>query len=177
MATIQIPSQEMTEFDLPRVCVITGDTEGVVFKDVKFQWYPRWIGALVIINLLVAAVVAMAMTKKVKGKLPFTEAGHAAWKKGQLMTGLSIVGALVMLVGAGFAFGNEIPALGVLLLGLMVAVPVAAYFLWAKGRRLGCTRIADGQITLSIPSEAAALAIRTHLHAGAVLPAQAAPAL
>ena len=177
MASIQIPSQEMTEFDLPRVCVITGDTDGVVFKDVKFQWYPRWIGALVIINVLVAAVVAMAMTKKVKGKLPFTEAGHAAWKKGQLMFGLSFLVAVALGIGSGVAFGNDIGALGILGVVLAIAAPIAAYFIWAKGRRLGCTRIADGQITLSIPSEAAALAIRTHLHAGAVLPAQAVPAL
>jgi hypothetical protein len=115
--------------------------------------------------------------KKVKGKLPFTEAGHAAWKKGQLMTALTGVGALLVFFCAIAAFINDVPVLGILGLLVMVAMPTASYFLWAKGRRLGCTRIADGQITLSIPSEAAALAIKTHLHAGAVIPAQAVAAL
>jgi hypothetical protein len=43
---ITIPSNELNSFGLPPVCVVTGSREGVVFKPVKFSWYPRWVSYL-----------------------------------------------------------------------------------------------------------------------------------
>jgi hypothetical protein len=174
MAKLTLPSNELTEFDLPRVCVITGATDGVVFKDVKFQWYPRWVAALIIINVLIAAVVAMALTKKVKGKLPFTEEGYAAWRRGVLMNVLGWLGALALLFGGIFSFAGGIPELGGLCLAAMVALPITTYFVFARGRMLRCTEITATQITLELPSSSAVDAMTRHLFAGT--PAAAAAA-
>lgn len=40
--TIAIPKEAVTEFDMPRVCVATGATEGVEYRRVKFSFVPMW---------------------------------------------------------------------------------------------------------------------------------------
>jgi len=173
MAHITIPSGELTEFDLPRVCVVTGATEDIVFKDVKFQWYPRWVAALILINILIAAVVALALTKRVKGKLPFTEVAYAAWRRGVWTMLAAWFGAVVLfLFGLGGLMSGRM-ALGTMASVGCIALPLAVWLKLVRNRNVICTRIADGQITLRVPSDAAALAIREHLHGGAVVPAVA----
>ena len=124
--------------------------------------------------VLIAAVVAMALTKKVKGKLPFTEEGYAAWRRGVLMNVLGWVGALALLFGGIFSFAGDLPALGGLCLVAMVALPITTYFVFARGRMLRCTEITATQITLELPSPSAVDAITRHLFAGT--PAAAAAA-
>lgn len=175
MAKITLPANELTEFDLPRVCVVTGQSEGVVFKDVKFQWYPRWVVALVLINVLIAAIVAAVLTKKVKGKLPFTEAAYTAWRRGILLQTLSIVGAIVAFIAGAIFMGSDREAVGGFLMVAALVVPIAVYFTQVKGKTVSCTRIADGTLDLTIPSDAAAISIQNHLHAGAAIPAVAMP--
>ncbi|MBS2028607.1 MAG: hypothetical protein JST54_11945 [Deltaproteobacteria bacterium] len=177
MAQIVIPSQELTEFDLPRVCVVTGATENVVFKDVKFQWYPRWVAALILINVLVMAVVAMALTKKVKGKLPFTEEAFATWRRGITVMTLSVIAAIVVFIASMVAFGNDVPVFGILGVLASIGGPIAVWVTMVRGKTVQCLKIADGFITLNVPSGQAALEIQRHLHAGtpAVAPAIAMP--
>lgn len=166
MDTIQIPANELTEFDLPRVCVITGATDGVSFRDVKYQWYPRWVAALILINVLIAAVVAFALTKRVKGKLPFTDAGYEAMKKGSMIFGLSFLAAFLLMAGSIVAFANDVPAAGFVALVAMFALPIAAWFMFARGTRITCTRIEDGVVTLRFPSASAMQAFDQHLRGG-----------
>ncbi|MBI3181766.1 MAG: hypothetical protein HYZ28_06450 [Myxococcales bacterium] len=174
MAKIVIPDNELNSFDLPRVCVVTGATEGVVFKPVKFSWYPRWVVVLVLVNVLLAAIVAMILTKRVKGELPFTEEAYAAWRKGRVLFGLSIGFALAALVGGIAALANELGPLGGVLMLAALAVPIAVGVVFLRGKGVACVEIAKGHTTLKIPSGEAAMQIERHLRAGGVNRLQAA---
>jgi hypothetical protein len=165
MAVVQIPVNELTQFDLPKVCVVTGRTDGVVFKPVKFQWYPRWIAVFAFAPLIMV-IVMMALMRRVKGELPFTEEAHAAWRKGQLMLTLSIVGAFVLFFGAMGAFGNNVPVLGLLMLAAAVGTPIFVG-VRVRGRGVSCLKIADGSIALKIPNEGAAMQLSEHLRGSA----------
>ncbi|MBN1204745.1 MAG: hypothetical protein JXB05_07455 [Myxococcaceae bacterium] len=166
MPLIVLPADELNEFDLPRVCVVTGQTEGVEFKPVKFAWYPRWIVALVIINLLIAAIVAAIMTRRVKGHLPFTEEAYKRWRMGRVYFGLSFVVAIALLVGGAIAMDSPFPALGPVAMLLAVAVPIIAGVLFVRNKGPVVQRIEEGRITLKLPSEEAVLQLQQHLRAG-----------
>ena len=170
MHTLTLPAGEMNEFDLPRVCVVTGQTGNVEFKPVKFAWYPRWIVSLVILNVLIAAIVAYAMTRRVAGSLPFTPEAYEQWKRGRLLMSLSMVGALGMLFGALSLFISGRDTLGGVALLLTFVVPTTVWVKLARNRGPVVQRIGAGSITLQVPSEEAARRIGQHLNAGAVSP-------
>lgn len=163
MREIDLPADELNEFDLPRVCVVTGQTENVEFKAVKFAWYPRWIAALVIVNVLIAAIVATIMTRRVKGHLPFTEEAYKSWWMGRVIFGLSFLVAIALFIG-GIVMIDKGPGAAVaLLMVLALATPIAAFVIFARNRGPVVQRIADGRITLKLPSEEAVLRIEQHL--------------
>lgn len=167
MHYVEIPSGELNEFDLPAICVVTGARQGVVFKPVKFSWYPRWIGFLVLFNLLIALIVASVMTKRVKGTLPFTEEAWSLWKRGQVIMGLSAAATIGLLVAAiALLASNGSESLGMVALISAVALPVAAWFFFLRGRGPQVRRIDKERIALAIPSAPAAHAITGHFLAG-----------
>lgn len=167
MREITLPANELNSFDLPPVCVVTGQTEGVEFRSVKFSWYPRWVAALILLNLLIAAIVAMALTKKVQGELPFTEQAWKAWKRGQLLFTLSGVGCIGLLIGAIVLLADEHTALGFLTVLLAIALPIVVGVGFLRRKGPSVQRIAEGRITLKLPSDEAAQRIEQHLVAGA----------
>ncbi|MDY7226519.1 hypothetical protein [Hyalangium rubrum] len=166
MNKIILPADELNEFDLPPVCVVTGQTENVEFKDVKFAWYPRWVAVFILINLLIAAIIATALTKRVKGKLPFTEEAFKAWKQGQVFFALSIVAAIGLFIGGIFLFLSENEVLGGAAWLLCLAVPITVNFKFVRNKGPVVERIADGQITLKLPSQDAIRMFKEHLVAG-----------
>jgi hypothetical protein len=170
MREIILPADELNEFDLPRVCVVTGQTENVVFKPVKFSWYPRWVAVFILLNLLIAAIIAFALTKRVKGHLPFTEEAFKAWRTGITLFALSIVGAFGLFVGGMFLLGSDYPALGAAALVATVAVPTAVGVLLVRHKGPVVQRIADGRITLKLPSDTAVEMIKRHLVSGQKAP-------
>jgi hypothetical protein len=166
MATnVDLAINEMTEFDLPRVCVITGNTEGVIFKDVKFQWYPRWIGAFGIAPIIMIIMMSILM-RRAKGKLPFTEAAWDAWQRGKILMGLSIVVGIAMLFGGIFLMEKS-GAAGGLLLFLAVALPIAVGVTQLRGKGVTCIKIDKTTLQLKFPSDEAANKFRAHLRGGA----------
>lgn len=166
MREIVLPADELNEFDLPRVCVVTGQTENVEFKPVKFAWYPRWVAALVIVNVLIAAIVATILTRRVKGHLPFTEEAYKSWRMGRVFLVLSILGAVALFVASCVALAEDTPQLGVLGIVLSFAVPITVGILFVRNKGPVVQRIADGRITLKLPSEEAVLRIEQHMVAG-----------
>jgi hypothetical protein len=178
MSALTLPKNELSSFDLPPVCLITGERTGVSFRKVKFAWYPRWVAALIFVpfgGLLLAAIVAMILTKKAAGELPFSDAGWSKWRLAKIMVGLDVLWILVtMFAGIGFAaseseLGGVISAL---LFFSMVAVPIAVYFVFQRKKMVLPTRITETELTIKIPSEEAAAAIRQHLTGGQVVLAQ-----
>jgi hypothetical protein len=175
MQPVAIPTNELNEFDLPRVCVVTGERNGVVFKNVKFSWYPPWVAVFILVNVLVAAVIALILTKRVKGQLPFTEEAYARWRRGQLLFGLSFVALIGLLVGSGVLMATEYQALGGLAILAAIAVPIVAWVVFARNTGPKVTKIDDVSIYLNLPSAGAAEQIEQHLHSGVASPRLPAP--
>jgi hypothetical protein len=166
MRQIILPADELNEFDLPRVCVVTGQTENVVFKPVNFSWYPRWVAVFILLNLLIAAIIAFALTKRVKGHLPFTEEAFRAWRNGLTFFALSFLGALGLFIGGMFLVGSDYPALGVAAFVLTLAVPITVNLRFVRHKGPVVERIAEGRITLKLPSDSAVNMIQQHLVSG-----------
>jgi hypothetical protein len=176
--TVEIPNNELTQFDLPRICVVTGATDNVEFKPVKFAWYPRWVALLVLCNLLIAVIVAAILTKRVKGELPFTEEAHRRWRTGQIAFGLSVVLALVTLFASiGFLVAETSSGvsqgIGLLLLLATFVIPTVVGLTMYRGRGPVVLKITDTHITLKLPNPAAAERISEHLVSGAAQPRMA----
>ncbi len=165
MAQISIPQNEMSSFDLPKVCIITGETENVQFRPVKFQWYPRWIGVFGMAPLIMIILLALLM-RRAKGELPFSDAAWEAWKKGKMMLALGIVGCIVLLGAGGAAVANRMEGLGVLMFLAGIVLPIVVGVVFLAGRGPTCTRIDAGYVELKIKSDAAAEQIRRHLQGG-----------
>jgi hypothetical protein len=165
MATLSIPENEMTSFDLPKVCIITGSSQNVSFRPVKFQWYPRWIGVFGIAPLIMI-IMMMVLMRRAKGELPFSDEAWEAWKKGKMMMALGTVGAIVLFGGGIAALANRMEAVGALMMVAAVVAPIVIGVKFLMGRGPTCTRIGDGRIDLKIKSDAAAEAIRRHLEGG-----------
>ena len=170
MREIILPADELNEFDLPRVCVVTGQTENVVFKPVKFAWYPRWVVVFVLINVLIAAIIAFALTKKVKGHLPFTEEAFKAWRTGILLFALSIPLGIALFVAGIWLLSSANEALGAAALVASVAVPTFVGIKFMRHRGPVVQHISDGLITLKLPSDEAVMRIEQHLVSGRKAP-------
>jgi hypothetical protein len=178
MPALTLPVNELSSFDLPPVCLITGARDNVSFRKVKFAWYPRWVAFLIFVpfgGLLLAAIVAMILTKKAAGELPFSDEGWSKWRMAKIMVAVDVLWVIgAMFAGIGFA-ASETETGGViaaLAFSSMVAVPVAIYFLFQRKRMVTPTRITDTDLTIKIPSEEAAAAVRMHLTGGRVVQAQ-----
>jgi hypothetical protein len=166
MYDVQIPCGELNEFDLPPVCALTGRTEGVVFKKVKFSWYPRWVGLLVVINPLIAMIVATVLTRRVNGAMPFTEEAWSRWRRGQLLFGLSLATCVLTIVGAIGIMASGHVELGFATVALAIAQPVLAWRFFLKGKSPVVKKIDRTHLTLSLPSADAVAALQSHLVAG-----------
>lgn len=166
MHDVTIPDAELNEFHLPRVCVVTGRSDEVQFRPVKFQWYPRWI-AIFACAPLIAAILALALTRRVKGQLPFTDEAWSAYQRAKLMVVLAVIAPVVLFIG-GLMVSDTLPPLWMLMWLTAVALPIflAVKFVMKRGPR--AVKIDQGLTHLKIPSAEAAAAIARHLSAGAV---------
>lgn len=165
MAIISIPENEMTSFDLPKTCIITGRSENVSFRPVQFQWYPRWIAALGIAPLIMI-IVMMLMMRRAKGELPFSEEAWNAWKKGKMLMAVAVLGSMALIAAAIAAFANNLAPVGLVLILMAIAEPITMSILFLKGRGPVCQKIADGRVELRVPSDEAAEIFKRHIDGG-----------
>ena len=147
MTEISIPDNEMNEFDLPRVDIVTGSTDGVVFKPVKFQ----------------------LLTRRTEGELPFTEGSYATWRRGRLVLTLSIVAAFFLLAGGAILL-NDSGVLGAVLILTAIAAPIAVGLTMVRGKGPRVVRIDKGFTVLRVPSAEAASILQAHLTSGGPSP-------
>ncbi|MBN8470002.1 hypothetical protein JYJ95_26120 [Corallococcus exiguus] len=163
MHHIDIPSGQLNEFDLPAICIVTGERQGVVFKPVNFTWYPRWIGFLALLNLLIAIIVASVMTKRVNGTLPFTEEAWSRWKRGQVIMVVTVLAAIALLILAFCLLASDLPEWqGLVALASSGVMPVLAWVFFLRGRGPQVRRIDQDNLSLAIPNGPAAHAITGH---------------
>jgi len=162
MPSVRIPTKELTQFDLPAVCVVTGTREGVSFRKVQFSWVPPTARMLIVFCGLIGVVAMLAMQKRVHGELPFSDAGWERWRSGKILVGVGAAAAVAlvllgvaMISSASGSFGLVIVLGGI---GVLVAAALAA-----RGRGPMCKRIGDDDIELDLPSADAAAAFEERL--------------
>ena len=133
---------------LPEVCVKCGATTEISRKRQSFAWFPQWIYALLIVNVLIMAIVALAMQKKGALNLPLCRRCRARWRNAQLAVGGSIIWLFAGLILGAVVAGNSSPALGILLIVSAVAAPIAAAVGLARPATLQAKHVDDWRITL-----------------------------
>lgn len=169
MATsVTLPKEAVTEFDLPRVCVATGATEGVEYKRVKFSFVPMWARMSVAFCGLIGVVLMMMNTRRVEAEVPFTAEAWSRWQRAKIIPAAIILGGiplifLPILVDPDFAPIGFIAFFAAVIAGVVYAATVT------KSAGPICKNIDEGTITLDIPSAEAAEAIEARL-AGAPAP-------
>lgn len=163
MAEIRIPANELNTFDLPKVCVMTGATDATVeFRKVKFQWYPPWVNALILINIIVLAIVARILTKVAKGELAFSEAAWKRWRMWKLGLVFSLLGMIGGIVVGIILLASNSSIGGVLV--LVSFVQGIAVIILARRAGPAVVSIKDEVLILKVPSDEAARQYQQHLH-------------
>jgi hypothetical protein len=131
MAVIRLGSR--SEYgELPEVCMRCG-APATAFKDKNFSWHPPWVIVLILVNLIVYAIVALALTKRRRVRVPLCDRHKNHWLWRQFVIVGSFVLLLVVGIGAVIAAANEAPARrggGDELFGLLCAAAVAGLLLW-----------------------------------------------
>lgn len=160
MPNVVIPKAETTQYDLPPVCVVTGATEGVVFKEVKFTYVPPWAR---IFGWLIQALVM----KRHTAELPFTDQAYRSWRTGLVLFPLILIVSFVAGIGGGAVVGQEShPEL--MLVGIVgaIVVSVLAYFKFARNKGPRCVKIDERNVEVFLPSPQAVAAIQERLSGG-----------
>lgn len=170
MHRLEIPIAEMNAFDLPRVCLITGATEGVEFRKVKFAWYPRWVAFFALPALLVAAILAAVLTKRAKGELPFSPHAYRWWKLGQALFVLVVFAAIAGLLASVVIATNGSGAVAVAVALVSIAGAIGAWWGLLRNKTVQVVRITDSMLTLKVPSQTAVGAFQQQLKGGAARP-------
>ena len=163
MPEIRIPVNELNRFDLPKVCVMTGSTDpSVDFRPVKFQWYPPWVNALILINLLVMAIVARVMTKIAKGELAFSDEAWKRWRAWRIGLGASGLAMLIALFAALALLANQrFDVGGVLFLAGLVQFIIVAVMAGRAGPKV--VSLKDDVLVVKTPSAEAGASYARHL--------------
>jgi hypothetical protein len=157
---------------LPPVCIMTGETEDVIFERTKLKSNDE----VQVLKLLVMSLVTAPLgthwrprrnTETFELSLPFTRAGLAAYRRGRSLLKACLGGAILCLVGMiavmAFALGphpSYLAMLGVLGGGL---VGVGTFFLIAFKTRGSVPRVLsfdERRIGLDLPSAVAAKAVQ-----------------
>jgi len=110
MATVWLDRDESEYGDLPPVCMRCGE-ESTATKSRTFSWYPGWVNVLILVNLLVWAVVAMVMTKKMKVQAPMCDRHAGHWFRFNLFLYGGLIGMLAVIVAGVALMASDDPTL------------------------------------------------------------------
>jgi hypothetical protein len=146
------------EAPLPPVCVMCGGHDQIERRRQLFAWTPPWVFALILINLLVAAIVQLIVRKKGYLSLPLCTACNARWRTARLVAVLSGIGIAVGLI-AGVVLLIREPAAGLTLIVLALALPITLLVTFGRVRLLRARKVDEQTITLIGVHDAAKLAI------------------
>ena len=165
---IVIPKNEINEFSLPRICVVTGSTESVTFQKMQFQYIPKWIAIFGIAPMLYL-IFFFILRKTASGTMPFSEEGWAKVKAARRNTVIAVVafmGALVASFSIGISGHSDfIWVLPLVAIGGLIGIIVTSIL--ARKTMPVATLIDNVSVTMKLPSAEAESAINRHLNAGA----------
>ncbi|MBZ0117810.1 MAG: hypothetical protein K8H88_12480 [Sandaracinaceae bacterium] len=167
MPVVHLPKTAVSEFDMPRVCVTTGATEGVTFQKVTFTFVPLWARLSVAFCGLIGVILMLVSTKRVQAEIPFTDAAYSKWKMAKIIPALIIVGG-IPLIFLPMLIDEDLAMVG--LLAFIAAVIGAVVYAVTVTKAAGpfCKEITEDTLILEIPSDAAAEAMSKRLGAVSV---------
>lgn len=161
--------------DLPLVCIMTGESEGVVLEDVILRkrgaslvwgligfFVLGWLGALLAIHFL---------PRKIPLGLPISRRGSRQWRGAQNLMilamfvgfGLNLLGLTAVRTGASFAWIGNWPLEAWVGLGVSIGLPILAYRLLLWNRQPWLRKSRGLVVDVWIPSAEAAEAISTRV--------------
>lgn len=170
MSTIvRLPKTAVSEFDLPRVCVATGATEGVTYHKVSFQFVPVWARMSVAFCGIIGFVIMALNTRRVQAEMPFTDAAFAHYKRARIIPAVIIVAGVPLMI-LPMLIDPDAVLLGFLM--FIAAVIGAVVYAQAVTKHAGpvCKEIDEETITLELPNDDAARAFEARLHASPAAP-------
>lgn len=80
---VTFPIQNGNAFDLPPVCVLSGSTDDIVWQRRTYAYYSPWCFLALLINILIFAIIVLAIQKKAKVELPFNRAALGRLRRRQ----------------------------------------------------------------------------------------------
>jgi hypothetical protein len=164
MSKITFPIAAGNSFDLPPVCVLTGQTDDVVWKKRRWTYYHPLSLLLFLILGILGLVIIIILAKHTVIELPYDRQAHSRLVWRRMVCGLLALLLCFGGIAAGTALMFEMQD-GVGLITVL-AGPVLALVLYYAGVRRGSPRVAritDTDITLHLPSPEAVSAIRSRL--------------
>jgi hypothetical protein len=153
MAKIRLRRWEIEDDDLPPVCAKCG-RRAVVNPKKTFSWHPMWVIALILVNLLLYVIVALALTKRMTVPLPFCERHRNYWRNRKIfvyggLLGLLLLGAIGVIAALALDSSGESGMLGtvcILGFGIFLVLLIAAAIMQTNSIRPD--EITDRSITL-----------------------------
>ena len=151
MAELRLKGSQTRADRLPEVCMACGQPSAT-HKNKNFAWYPKWTLLLIFVHVLVFAIVASLLTKRMRVDVPLCDKHSGYFWKRLVLILLSCL--LLALIGLGGGilvadqFGND--AAGIVCLGASVL-----FLLWLvmvvviQQTMIRAKEITDRSITLS----------------------------
>jgi hypothetical protein len=98
MPTVKLSDYECKRDLLPDVCMFCGAPAATRLRR-TFTWTPGWVWILLLVNLIVLAVVAMLVTKKMTVNVPVCEEHEGYWRRKNLLMLMSLLGVTLICIG------------------------------------------------------------------------------
>jgi hypothetical protein len=109
MAQIRLKQRETDREYLPEVCMACGQPSATHIRK-TFAWHPPWVIVLILVNLIVYAVVALIMTKRMTVEVPVCEKHRGYWWKRYLLMILPL--PIIVALGIGLMIALDQPGQG-----------------------------------------------------------------
>lgn len=111
---------------LPDRCLKTGAPATLRLRK-KLQWYPQWVGFLVLFSPLIFAIVALVVMKRAQVELPLCDAAKKRRTTGLLVGWLGSVASIGLIAAGGATEVVPLILLGLLaMLGCIIAGAILA---------------------------------------------------
>lgn len=159
---VNIPLDAANSFDLPPICVVTGERD-VEWHTQSFQWTPQWAMMAIAFLGLIGIIIAMVKRRRARVELPYAPAAWERLRKGRWIgyASLALMLPAAMVVGPLWMVQLE-PLSGLLVMVALFIAPFIILHLTVTTRGPRVVEITDTHILLDLPSPLAAAELRHH---------------